>query len=267
MTLLQVVVLALIQGVSEFLPVSSSAHLVLASRFLSWSDQGLAFDAAVHAGTLAAVLVYFRRDLAELLSEGLRQGGDPGQRRLLKALAVATVPALIVGALAADWIEIWLRSPLLIASTTIVFGLALWLADARGRRRADAESLSVRSALLIGLAQVLALIPGTSRSGVTITAGLALGLTREEAARFSFLLSIPIIVAAGGWGFVSGLADGGSFEFGRFALAALIAGVVAWVSIAAFLAWLKRFGMLPFVVYRLLLGAALLWWFWHPTGA
>lgn len=266
MTLLQVVVLALVQGVSEFLPVSSSAHLVLASRFLSWSDQGLAFDAAVHAGTLTAVLVYFRRDLIHLLSEGLRQGGDPGQRRLLKALAVATLPALVVGALAADWIEIWLRSPLLIAATTILFGLALWLADVYGRRKADAESLGIPSALLIGLAQVLALIPGTSRSGVTITAALALGLTREEAARFSFLLSIPIIAAAGGWGFVSGLADGGSFELGQFALAATIAGAVAWLSIAAFLAWLRRFGMLPFVIYRLLLGVLLLWWFLPSSG-
>jgi len=265
-TLLQVVVLALVQGVSEFLPVSSSAHLVLASRFLSWSDQGLAFDAAVHAGTLTAVLVYFRRDLIHLLSEGLRQGGDPGQRRLLKALAVATLPALVVGALAADWIEIWLRSPLLIAATTILFGLALWLADVYGRRKADAESLGIPSALLIGLAQVLALIPGTSRSGVTITAALALGLTREEAARFSFLLSIPIIAAAGGWGFVSGLADGGSFELGQFALAATIAGAVAWLSIAAFLAWLRRFGMLPFVIYRLLLGVLLLWWFLPSSG-
>jgi undecaprenyl-diphosphatase len=267
MTLLQLVVLALIQGISEFLPVSSSAHLVLASRFLAWSDQGLAFDAAVHAGTLTAVVVYFRRDLIEVLSEGLRRGGDPRQRRLLKALAVATLPALVVGGLAADWIETWLRSPLLIAATTIVFGLALWLADRYGRRYADAESLSVRSALFVGLAQVLALIPGTSRSGVTITAALALGLTREEAARFSFLLSIPIIAAAGGWGFVSGLADGGSFEFGRFALAALIAAGVAWLSIAAFLAWLRRFGMLPFVVYRLLLGALLLWWFRPVSGA
>jgi len=266
-TLLQVVVLALIQGISEFLPVSSSAHLVLASRFLIWSDQGLAFDAAVHAGTLTAVLVYFRRDVVALLTEGLRPDGDRRQRRLLIGLAVATLPALVVGALAADWIEFWLRSPLLIAATTIVFGLALWLADRFGRRRADAESLGVPSALAIGVAQVLALVPGTSRSGVTITAGLALGLTREEAARYSFLLSIPIIAAAGGWGFVTGLADGGSFELGQFALAALIAGVVAWATIAAFLAWLRRFGMLPFVIYRMLLGALLLWWFWPSGGA
>jgi len=266
MTLLQVALLALVQGLSEFLPVSSSAHLVLVGRFLTWADQGLAFDAAVHAGTLAAVTIYFRRDLRALLAAGLGRDGDPRQRRLLAGLAVATLPALAVGAAAAEWIEAWLRSPLLIAATTIVFGAALWLADRLGRRRRSAESLTIPGALAIGLAQVLALVPGTSRSGVTITAGLALGLTREEAARFSFLLSIPIIAAAGGWGFVAGLAAGGTFEFGRFAIAAVIAGVVAWATIAVFVAWLRRFGMLPFVVYRLVLGVLLLWWFWPAAG-
>ncbi|MEX0914945.1 MAG: undecaprenyl-diphosphate phosphatase, partial [Wenzhouxiangellaceae bacterium] len=187
---------------------------------------------------------------------------DPVQRKLLAGLAVATLPALVVGALAADWIGLWLRSPLVIAATTMGFGLLLGLADRFGAGRRALESLSTRGALFIGLAQVLALIPGTSRSGVTITAGLVLGLEREAAARYSFLLSIPIIAAAGGWGFVTGLADGGSFEFGRFLTAAIIAGVFAWLTIAAFLAWLRRFGMTPFVVYRLILGAFLLVWFW-----
>mgnify|MGYP006267184203 CR=1 FL=1 len=260
MTILQLVVLALLQGISEFLPVSSSAHLVLVSRFTDWPDQGLAFDAAVHAGTLAAVVLYFRRDLVRLVAGGVRRDGDPVQRRLLSALAVATLPALVVGALAADWIEAWLRSPTLIAATTIVFGLLLGAADRFGRRTRTSESLRPGDALLIGLAQVLALVPGTSRSGVTITAGLALGLTREEAARFSFLLSIPIIAAAGSWGFVTGLAEGGTFELGRFAAAAIVAGVFAWLTIAAFLVWLRRFGMAPFVVYRLVLGAFVLVW-------
>lgn len=263
MTLLQLIVLALIQGVSEFLPVSSSAHLVLVSQFTAWVDQGLGFDAAVHVGTLIAVVVYFRSDLKALAAGGLRRDGDPRQRRLLAGLGIATLPVVVVGALASDWIQAWLRSPLLIAWTTIGFGVLLGLADraARGRRRA--ESLSLRDALMIGLAQVLALVPGTSRSGITITAGLALGLTREEAARYSFLMSIPVIAAAGGWGFVTGLAEGGTFELGRFVAAAAVAGVFAWLTIAAFLAWLRRFGMLPFVVYRLLLGGFLLVWFGH----
>jgi undecaprenyl-diphosphatase len=263
LTSLQLIVLALIQGISEFLPVSSSAHLVLVGRFFEqWVDQGLAFDAAVHVGTLAAVMLYFRADLADLLRAGLGRAPDPAMRRLLVGLVLATLPAVLVGALAADFIEIWLRSPLLIAVTTILFGLALGWADRAGSRSRPLESLSLRGAVLIGLAQVLALVPGTSRSGVTITAGLALGLTREAAARFSFLLSIPIIAAAGGWGFVQGLLDGGQFEFGRFLVAAVISGSVAWLTIAAFMAWLQRFGMLPFVVYRLLLGAFLLYWFW-----
>lgn len=262
MTPLQLIVLALIQGISEFLPVSSSAHLILVGQFFQWADQGLAFDAAVHAGTLAAVVLYFRRDLAALTRAGLDREGDQVQRGLLLGLAIASVPALAVGALAADWIELWLRNPLVIATTTIVFGIALGLADRHGARRRPLESLNLRDAFLIGLGQVLALVPGTSRSGITITAGLGLGLTREAAARYSFLLSIPIIAAAGGWGFATGLADGGSFEVGRFLAAALIAGVFAWLTIAAFLAWLRRFGMGPFVVYRLILGVFLLIWFW-----
>ncbi|MFU8878529.1 MAG: undecaprenyl-diphosphate phosphatase, partial [Wenzhouxiangellaceae bacterium] len=186
---------------------------------------------------------------------------DPAQRQLLTWLVVATIPALVVGALASGLIEAWTRNPVLIAWTTIVFGLLLGLADRFGSKAGPVESLGLRHALLIGLAQVLALIPGTSRSGVTITAGLALGLTRQAAARFSFLLSIPIIAAAGAWGFATGIARGGSFELGQFVAGALIAGVFAWLSIAAFMAWLRRFGMAPFVVYRLLLGAFLLYWF------
>jgi len=261
-TALQIIVLALIQGVSEFLPVSSSAHLILVAQFSSWGDQGLAFDAAVHVGTLTAVVVYFRSELISMLRAGLDRGGDPVQRRLLAGLAIATLPALLVGALAADLIELWLRNPLVIAATTIIFGLALGLADRLGAGQRSLESLNLHGAFLIGMAQILALVPGTSRSGITITAALALGLERDAAARYSFLLSIPIIAAAGGWGFFNGLADGGSFEFGRFLVAALISGIFAWLTIAAFLAWLRRFGMAPFVAYRMILGIFLLIWFW-----
>jgi undecaprenyl-diphosphatase len=260
-TLFQLFVLALIQGISEFLPVSSSAHLALVAPLTGWADQGLAFDAAVHVGTLAAVVLHLRPELGALLRDGV-PGRDPVQRTLLLGLAIATLPALLVGAFASDWIEAWLRSPLLIAWTTIVFGLLLGAADRWGRRVRPIEAVGWGSALLIGLAQVLALVPGTSRSGVTITAGLVLGLTRDAAARYSFLLSIPIITAAGGWGFLSGLRDGGSFEFAQFAIAAVVSGVFAWLTIAAFLAWLQRAGMMPFVLYRLVLGVLLLVWFW-----
>ncbi len=262
MTAIQIVVLALIQGVTEFLPVSSSAHLVLVGQFVEgWKDQGLAFDAAVHVGTLAAVMLYFRHDLAAMLKGALNRRADPVGRRLLLAVILATIPALIVGTLASGLIEAWTRNPILIAWTTILFGLLLGLADLFGRNADPVGAVGLRSALLIGLAQVLALIPGTSRSGITITAGLALGLSREAAARFSFLMSIPIIAAAGAWGFLSALTRGGTFELGQFAAGALIAGVFAWLTIAAFMVWLRRFGMAPFVLYRLLLGAFLLYWF------
>lgn len=263
MTTLQIVVLALIQGISEFLPVSSSAHLALAGQLIAdWRDQGLAFDAAVHAGTLAAVIGYFRADLAGLARAGLGRQAAPAERRLLVVLAIATLPALLAGALLAGFIENALRAPLVIAVTTIVFGVLLGLADRYGRGQRSVEQIGVREAVWIGLAQMLALVPGTSRSGVTITAGLALGLSREAAARFSFLLSIPIIAAAGAWGFLTGLGDGARFEPGVFLLGALVAGGFAWLTIALFMAWLKRFGMLPFVIYRLVLGAFLLAWFW-----
>ncbi|MDT8438498.1 MAG: undecaprenyl-diphosphate phosphatase [Wenzhouxiangellaceae bacterium] len=260
MTLFQILVLALVQGVSEYLPVSSSAHLVLVHWFTDWPDQGLAFDAAVHVGTLAAVCLYFRAELARLA----RAAFDPSDRAgrvLLVGLALATLPAVLVGAFLADWIELWLRSPQVIAATTIGFGLLLGLADRYGRRIHELDRLGIGSALLIGLAQALALVPGTSRSGITITAGLLLGLTRQAAARYSFLLAIPIIAAAGGWGFVRGLAAGGEFEAGQFALGALASGLFAWATIALFLAWLQRAGMLPFVIYRLVLGVFLLAWF------
>ncbi|MEM1080492.1 MAG: undecaprenyl-diphosphate phosphatase [Pseudomonadota bacterium] len=265
MTWLQIVVLAVLQGLTEFLPVSSSAHLVLVNHFTAWSDQGLAFDAAVHVGTLLAVMLYFRADLIRLFRSAAGRGAR-NDRRLLLCLLVATLPALIVGALASGWIELWLRSPLLIAVTTIGFGLVLGLVDRIGRKQLELEAVRPGPALTIGLAQVLALVPGTSRSGITISAALALGYTREAAARFSFLLSMPIIAAAGAWGFIQGLRGGGSFELLQFVVAASVSAGVAWITIALFMAWLTRFGLLPFVLYRVLLGLWLLFWFWPSPG-
>ncbi|GAB4167565.1 MAG: undecaprenyl-diphosphate phosphatase [Wenzhouxiangellaceae bacterium] len=263
MTGLQLLVLALVQGISEFLPVSSSAHLALLGQLVEgWHDQGLAFDAAVHVGTLLAVCLYFRADLVTLLAGSVGPRPDPAQRRLLIALGLASVPVLAAGALLADWIEQVLRNPLLIGVTTVVFGALLGLADVLGRQRRAFDAIGWRDALVIGLAQVLALVPGTSRSGITITAARALGLGREAAARFSFLLSIPVILAAGGWGFVRGLAEGGGFEVGQFFAGAVLSGLTAWLTIAVFMGWIRHHGLMPFVIYRLLLGGVLIWWFW-----
>lgn len=265
MTLLQLVVLAVVQGLTEFLPVSSAAHLILVSRFTDWADQGLAFDTATHVGTLIAVMIYFRRDLARM-AVSMRPNAPQADRRLLRALIVATLPALMVGALAAGFVEAFLREPLLIAGTTIFFALVLLVADRTGIQQRGVDSVGWKTGLWIGLAQVLALIPGTSRSGITITAAMFLGLRRDAAARFSFLMSIPIIAAAGGWGFLQAFRAGESVDLFNFGLAAAISGMVAWATVAAFLAWLKRHGMTPFVIYRLVLGVVLLAWFWPGTN-
>lgn len=265
MTPLQVLVLAVLQGLTEFLPISSSAHLVLVSRVTGWADQGLAFDAAIHLGTLVAVTAHFRGEVRQVF-RGLTSGAEAADRRLAGALAIATLPVLVIGFLAAGWIEAHLRDPLLIAGTTMGFALVLLAADRLGRGDRGVDAVGWRLGLMLGLAQVLALVPGTSRSGITITAALAAGLNRESAARFSFLMSIPVIAAAGGWGLVQALRDGESLQLAVFLSAAAISGIVAWLTVAAFLAWVRRHGMLPFVIYRLVLGVLLLVWFWPAPG-
>jgi undecaprenyl-diphosphatase len=262
MTLIQIMVLALIQGLTEFLPVSSSAHLILGSRLLNWPDQGLVFDVATHAGTLLAVLIYFRRELAAMATSWFQPATSievRQNRALVLYLAAASVAALFIGFLAYDLIAENLRDLRVIAWATIGFGLLLWVADVASPQKQGIESIDLRGALLIGLAQACALIPGTSRSGITITAGRLLGLSPDAAARFSFLLSIPVIAAAGGYGFYRTLTGEAAIDWGVFLVAMAIAALAGWVCIAAFLALLKKVGLLPFVIYRLLLGMVLLW--------
>jgi len=262
MTLIQIIVLALIQGLTEFLPVSSSAHLILGSKAFGWPDQGLVFDVATHLGTLFAVLVYFRHELIEMAKAWLgpvHNDADRRHRAMVVYLAIASVPALLIGFLAHDLVEYYLRDVRIIAWTTIGFGLILWLSDAIGPKQRSIEEISLKSALFIGLAQALALIPGVSRSGVTITAGRFLGFSPDAAARFSFLLAIPVIAAAGSFGIVRVATGDAQIEWGQFMLALVFAALAGWVCIAAFLALLKRVGLMPFVIYRLLLGITLLW--------
>lgn len=188
MSTFEAIILALIQGLTEFLPISSSAHLILPSQLLGWQDQGLAFDVAVHVGTLAAVVFYYRQQVAELAIGwlGTFHGNYTPASRLAWFIIWATVPAGLAGLFGGDLLENYGRSALVIATTTIVFGLLLWYADRRASEKAALASLTLRQAMFIGIAQAIALIPGTSRSGITITAGLLLGLTRTDAARFSF---------------------------------------------------------------------------------
>ncbi|HBR96632.1 MAG TPA: undecaprenyl-diphosphatase [Gammaproteobacteria bacterium] len=260
MDLLHVVWLALLQGLTEFLPISSSAHLILAPALLGWADQGIAFDVAVHVGTLIAVVAYFRHDIRAMFFAWLGSLGGKGltpPALLAWGVIVATIPAALAGLLFKGWIETVLRSPLVIAGATIFFGLVLLWADKTCTQARDDTQLGWRDFIVIGLAQALALIPGTSRSGITMTAGLALGLTREAAARFSFLMSIPIIVASG-LGVVKDMVeDTGPVDYTALGLGTLIAAVSAFICIHYFLAYIQKIGMLPFVIYRVLLGLLL----------
>jgi undecaprenyl-diphosphatase len=259
----QTLVLALLQGLTEFLPISSSAHLILPAQLLGWVDQGLAFDVAVHVGTLAAVALYFRRDLytmafawfASVAGKGASQDG-----RLAWHIILATIPTVIAGLLFNSLVEEHLRSTAVIAITTVLFGVVLFLGDRYGSADRTMDSLLLRDVLIIGCAQILALIPGTSRSGITITAGLALGLTRVAAARFSFLLSVPIILAAGSYKTVELVQADGPVDWLALSIGVLVAFISAYLCIGWFLKVLDRVGLLPFVIYRLMLGAFL--WFY-----
>ena len=260
MSTVEVIILAIIQGLTEFLPISSSAHLILPSAMLGWQDQGLAFDVAVHVGTLLAVMLYFRRDIGQLTVGWVQSlaGKHSTDSKLAWWVILATIPAGLAGLLAADLIETFLRSPYVIAITTIVFGLALWLADVTAKQQQTMAQMGWKQALLIGVAQALALIPGTSRSGITMTAALMLGLDRVSAARFSFLLSIPIIVLSGGYQASKLIAEPTHYDMHGIILGAVLSFVSAFICIHLFLKVIERMGMLPFVIYRLLLGVVLL---------
>ncbi len=263
MDLLNMLVLAVVQGVTEFLPISSSAHLILVPVLFGWPDQGLAIDIAVHVGTLAAVLVYFHRDVLDLVA-GLWMAirGRPDDRsRLVLHLAVATLPIVVVGLLAKDLAGTTFRSELLIAVTTILFGIVLWIAD-RGAHRHDRGlgEMTLKDAVVIGTAQVLAILPGTSRSGITMTAALFLRFSRTESARFSMLLSIPTIAAAGLLATLDLVKSGDATLQADAIWAALLAFVAALLTIWGLMKWLRTSSFTPFVIYRLVLGAVLLMW-------
>lgn len=262
MEILHIIVLALLQGLTEFLPISSSGHLILPKELLDWPDQGLAFDVAVHVGSLAAVMLYFRKDVSRLLIAwlvSLKCGQQTEDSRLSWYVIAGTIPVCVVGLLLDDWIEANLRSIFVIATTTVVFGLLLGVADRIGRFQYSLSDFNLKTALLIGLSQVLALIPGTSRSGITITAGLLLGFQRDAAARFSFLLSIPVILLSGGYKGLQLLLQDSSVPWGDIGLGAIVSGFSAYLCIDLFLRFINRVGMMPFVIYRLLLGGVLFW--------
>jgi undecaprenyl-diphosphatase len=258
----QAVVLGIVQGLGEFLPISSSAHLILVPWLFGWKDPGLAFDVALHWGTLVAVLAVFWRDWLELAKAGLASiaerkiSGHP-QRQLFWALVIATVPGALLGKLLQKWAESALRSPLLIAGTLTAMGALLWYADMRGHKKREMEQMGFLEAACIGVAQACALIPGVSRSGATISLGLFFGYTREGIARFSFLMSTPIILGAGlvkapalihalqGRGPEAGLVTPATLLAGMAAAAIVGTLVIRWI-----LGFLKTDGYKVFALYR-----------------
>ncbi len=294
----QIIVLALVQGLTEFLPISSSAHLILVPKLFGWQDQGLAIDVAAHFGTLLAILWYFRHDLHPLFadwSRSIRLRKITGDSILAWGVIIGTLPAAFTGYFLDDYSE-QLRNPLIIASSTLIFGLLLWYADAssqnqlrrmqklKSEEKADAQApaiprakqrtiqqrntlqksehqLNLKMILFIGFAQAIALIPGTSRSGITITAGLLMGMSRQAAARFSFLLSIPIILAASLLETMDLSASPVHINWTDIFLVTSLAGISAYFCIYYFLRLLDSVGMMPFIIYRFFLGAVLLWVF------
>jgi len=260
--IVQIVILAIVQGLTEFLPISSSAHLILVPLLLEWPDQGLAFDVAVHVGSLIAVLFYFRSEVVWILSAWLKAltgGQSTPNSRLGWWVIFGTIPAVLVGFFFKDMIEIELRSPWVIATTTILFGLLLGVADRVKCHQRSEYELRLRDVLVIGCFQALALIPGTSRSGITITAGLFLGMTRQAAARFSFLLSMPIIFASGVLQTRDLMQSSIAIDWLALVLAVVLSALSAGLCIHLFLRLIERIGMLPFVIYRLLLGGFLVY--------
>ena len=262
MTTIQIVVLAIVQGLTEFLPISSSGHLVLVPYLVEWQDQGLAFDVAVHFGSLLAVVVFFRDDIAGLLRGGLQLlGGNANSPQAYMALAIAlgTIPAAAAGLLFASWIEENLRDPSIIVYTLAGYGILMAAADRYAKREKSITDVRIRDAIVIGVAQALALIPGTSRSGVTITAGRLLGFERQDAARFSFLLSSPAILLATAYAMLRLLRSGEAVAWLELGAGALVSLIVAYLSIEFFMRFVNRIGLLPFAVYRLVLAGVILY--------
>lgn len=260
MDFIQTLILAIVQGITEFLPISSSAHLILTSQFLGWKDQGVTFDLALNVGTLLAVVIYFRKDVGVIIRDTLAsvvQRKAVGTSSLGWMIAFATIPAGLFGLFLMDIVDRDLREPEVILFTTVFYAILLWLSDKYGKKVKTMESMNLKNAMIIGVAQALALIPGTSRSGITITTALFLGYDFKTASRFSFLMAIPVIFLATAVKITDDAISLGNLPWGSFIVGCAVSFITAMLAIHYFLKWLNRWGMTPYVVYRLLLGAVL----------
>ncbi|MDO3721165.1 undecaprenyl-diphosphate phosphatase [Marinobacter sp. chi1] len=260
MDFFQAFFLGLLQGLTEFLPISSSAHLILTPAFFGWTDQGVGFDLSVHLGTLLAVVFYFREDVFGIARDGLISMGRRkvvGQGALALYLVIGTIPAGLAGLALLDLVDSTLRAVEVIFTTTLVFGILLGIADLLPKRQRTLDTLNWKDALLVGIAQAMALVPGTSRSGVTITAGLFLGMSRETASRFSFLLAIPIIVLASSVKLLEVATSDVVVDWNGFLIGGVTSFLMAITAIHFFLKWLNTVGMWPYVIYRIVLAGVI----------
>ncbi|MBI3552871.1 MAG: undecaprenyl-diphosphatase UppP [Elusimicrobia bacterium] len=259
MTLFQAVVCGVVQGLAEFLPVSSSGHLILLRSLLGWEDPGLYFDVALHFGTLLAVIAYFFKDWLDLVRSVLDKTRPQAHRRLFWLLVAATVPGALAGKLLEKWAEETFRAPTIVAVMLIVVGLLMWWGDSSGKLGRQLESLELPDALKVGCAQAFAVIPGVSRSGSTITAALFLGLTRDAAARLSFLMSTPIIAGACTLGALHLRHEGiPADQRAAFAAGILTSAVVGYAAVSGFIRYLRTNTLKPFVIYRIAAGLLVL---------
>ena len=256
MEIINAIILGIIQGLTEFLPISSSAHLILFSSFFNSNIQSLNFDVSVHLGTLFAALVYFKEEILKIINS-LSRPNQEG-RKLLINLTIATLPILVLGYFVRDLVDIFLRSPEVIAYATVIFAFILYLSTKVKSQYSNLESITPKQSLIIGIAQCFALIPGTSRSGITISAALALGLTSKVASKFSFLLAIPTIGAIACYQLLSLEFDAFIDEYRTNLIGIIISFVVAYLTIDFFMKFIERIGFMPFIIYRLILGSLIL---------
>jgi len=262
MGITQLIVLAIVQGLTEFLPISSSGHLILVPSLFGWTDQGLAFDVAVHFGSLLAVFIFFREDIYSLLrglQDVLTGRGRSFKARMVWNLGVGTIPAGIAGLLFAAWIAANLRDPLVVVITLAAYGILMAVVDRYAPAKRSIADIRIRDALLIGCGQALALIPGTSRSGITITVGRFLGIARHDAAKFSFLLSVPIVLMATLLEVVLLVTGDRPVDWSNLVLGICISALVGYVSIAFFMRMVNVIGLLPFAIYRLALATVIIY--------
>jgi undecaprenyl-diphosphatase len=261
---LQAIILGIIQGITEFLPISSTAHLLLFSKFADLQDQGLAFDVALHLGSIVGVVVYFKKEIVLMVKDWFASifgKGDTFYSRLAWYLIIATIPVGLSGLFFHEYVEGMMRSAVVIAIMSIIFGILLGLADIYGGRARQLDSLNRKDAIIIGLFQALAIVPGVSRSGITMTAGRMMGLSRHTTTFFAFLMSIPVILLASLLQIYKLISMQAQIEMQPLAIGFLVSAFVSFVVIFWFIKTIEKIGMLPFVIYRIILGGVLLYVF------